>query len=151
MVSSSIWNFFATTGNRSPINGCPGLRNSATCSRRRSSSCWARVAGGCAMNSVANGKIRRMSAFRRVYVQSAAGDAGGAIGAAFAVWHQLGGARAFVMDHAYWGPSFGGDDVAALLAAARSQIIAAGCQVEDVANEAELCRRAAAAIADGKV
>ena len=43
------------------------------------------LAGGCAMNSVANGKIRRMTPFRRVYVQAAAGDAGGAIGAAFAV------------------------------------------------------------------
>ena len=64
------------------------------------------LAGGCAMNSVANGKIRRMTPFQRVYVQSAAGDAGGAIGAAFAVWHQLGGARSFVMDHAFWGPRF---------------------------------------------
>ncbi|MGC2523171.1 MAG: carbamoyltransferase N-terminal domain-containing protein, partial [Stellaceae bacterium] len=62
------------------------------------------LAGGCAMNSVANGKIRRMTGFRRVYVQSAAGDAGGAIGAAFAVWNKLGGARSFVMDHAFWGP-----------------------------------------------
>src|SRR5208337_5046945 len=42
------------------------------------------LAGGCAMNSVANGKVRRAMPFRRVYVQSAAGDAGGAIGAAFA-------------------------------------------------------------------
>ena len=38
------------------------------------------LAGGCAMNSVANGKVRRMTPFRRVYVQAAAGDAGGAIG-----------------------------------------------------------------------
>ena len=38
------------------------------------------LAGGCAMNSVANGKVRRKTPFRRVYVQSAAGDAGGAIG-----------------------------------------------------------------------
>ena len=49
------------------------------------------LAGGCAMNSVANGKIRRMTPFRRVYVQAAAGDAGGAIGAAYTVWHKLGG------------------------------------------------------------
>ena len=42
------------------------------------------LSGGCAMNSVANGKVRRETAFRRVYVQAAAGDAGGAIGAAFA-------------------------------------------------------------------
>ena len=48
------------------------------------------LAGGCAMNSVANGKVRRLTPFRRVYVQAAAGDAGGAIGSAFAVWHKLG-------------------------------------------------------------
>src|SRR5262249_443507 len=62
------------------------------------------LAGGCAMNSVANGKVRRMTPFRRLYVQSAAGDAGGAIGAAFVVWHKLGGPRSFVMDHADLGP-----------------------------------------------
>ena len=49
------------------------------------------LAGGCAMNSVANGKVRRMTPFKRVYVQSAAGDAGGAIGAAIHVWHKLNG------------------------------------------------------------
>jgi carbamoyltransferase len=109
------------------------------------------LAGGCAMNSVANGKIRRTTSFRRIYVQSAAGDAGGAIGAAFAVWHRLGGARSFVMEHAYWGPSFGRDDIAALLAAQRSRIAGAACTVEEIPDEAELCRRTAAAIADGKV
>ena len=67
------------------------------------------------MNSVANGKVRRVTPFRRVYVQSAAGDAGGAIGAAFALWHKLGGKRSFVMDHAYWGPHFGQDDIAEVL------------------------------------
>ena len=83
--------------------------------QRRSGLTAIALAGGCAMNSVANGKIRRITPFQRVYVQSAAGDAGGAIGAAFAVWHQQGGGRSFVMDHAYWGPSFGQDAIAALL------------------------------------
>jgi carbamoyltransferase len=109
------------------------------------------LAGGCAMNSVANGKVRRMTPFRRVYVQSAAGDAGGAIGAAFALWHQVGGARSFVMDHAYWGPQFSSGDIEALMAARQPEIDAAGCSVENVADEAELCRRAAVAIAEGKV
>ena len=49
------------------------------------------LAGGCAMNSVANGKVKRQTPFKRVYIQSAAGDAGGAIGAAMQVWHQIGG------------------------------------------------------------
>ena len=49
------------------------------------------LAGGCAMNSVANGKVRRITPFKRIYVQPAAGDAGGAIGAAIHVWHRLNG------------------------------------------------------------
>jgi carbamoyltransferase len=109
------------------------------------------LAGGCAMNSVANGKVRRMTPFQRVYVQAAAGDAGGAIGAAFAVWHKLGGKRRFVMEHAYWGPAFGTTDIAKLLAAHRPNLSATGCTIEEISDEAELCRRTAAAIADGQV
>jgi carbamoyltransferase len=109
------------------------------------------LAGGCAMNSVANGKVRRKTPFRRVYVQSAAGDAGGAIGSAFAVWHKLGGKRSFVMDHAYWGPAFGAEDIAQLLEAHRWDIFNANCTVEDIRDEAALCRRTAAAIAKGQI
>ena len=109
------------------------------------------LAGGCAMNSVANGKVRRMTPFRRVYVQSAAGDAGGAIGSAFALWHKLGGARSFVMDHAYWGPQFADGQLDELIARRQSEISSSGCKVEKIADEVELCRRTAAAIADGKV
>jgi len=109
------------------------------------------LAGGCAMNSVANGKIRRMTPFRRVYVQSAAGDAGGAIGAAFATWHQLGGTRSFVMDHAFWGPEFSTAEIKRLLAERRDEIVRSGCTVEEIGDEEELCRRAAAAIAEGAV
>jgi len=109
------------------------------------------LAGGCAMNSAANGKIRRMTPFRRVYVQSAAGDAGGAIGAAFAVWHQVGGARSFVMDHAFWGPRFSSVEIMRLLAGHGEEIDRSGCSVEEIHDEEELCRRAAAAIAEGAV
>jgi len=109
------------------------------------------LAGGCAMNSVANGKVRRMTPFQRVYVQSAAGDAGGAIGAAFALWHKLGGDRSFVMDQAYWGPHFSSDEVRALISTHHSEIGSAGCRVQQVLDEAELCRRTATEIADGKV
>lgn len=109
------------------------------------------LAGGCAANSVANGKVRRMTPFRRVYVHSAAGDAGGAIGAAYAVWDKLGGGRHFVMDHAFWGPQFSQPEIATIIEAQRSQIDAAGCGVEEIADENVLCRRAARAVADGKV
>ena len=109
------------------------------------------LAGGSAMNSVANGKVRRVTPFQRVYVQAAAGDAGGAIGAAFDAWHKLGGSRSFVMDHAYWGPHFDESEIAQLLDAQRGEIEQAGCTVEVFEEDAELCRRTALAIADGKV
>jgi carbamoyltransferase len=109
------------------------------------------LAGGCAMNSVANGKIRRMTPFRRVYVQSAAGDAGGAIGAAYVVWHRLGGHRSFVMDHAFWGPQFGRTEIARLLSERREEIAQSGCAIEEIGDEDELCRRAATAVAQGAV
>jgi carbamoyltransferase len=109
------------------------------------------LAGGCAMNSVANGKVRRMTPFRRVYVQSAAGDAGGAIGAAFALWHKLGGARSFIMDHAYWGPEFEAAEIHALIGALQTEIDAAGCWGDNIADQVELCRRTATAVAGGKV
>jgi carbamoyltransferase len=84
-------------------------------------------------------------------VQPAAGDAGGAIGAAFSLWYKFSANRSFVMDHAYWGPRFGPDDVHALITARQREIDAAGCSVETVTDEAELCRRTATAIAEGKV
>jgi carbamoyltransferase len=109
------------------------------------------LAGGCAMNSVANGKIRRVTPFRRVYIQSAAGDAGGAIGAAYAVWHKLGGERQFVMDHAYWGPEFSVEEIFELISARRTDIERSGCLVSVFDSEAEFYRRVAAMVADGKV
>ena len=77
------------------------------------------LAGGCGMNSVANGKIRERTPFEEVYIQPAAGDNGTALGAALWVWHQtLGHARSFVMDHAYWGTAYPDADVEAILDAA---------------------------------
>ncbi|RME62505.1 MAG: hypothetical protein D6790_06175 [Caldilineae bacterium] len=74
------------------------------------------MAGGVALNSVANGRIVRESPFKQVFVQPAAGDAGGALGAALYAWHVLlGKPRSFVMDHAYWGAAYPPAEVAAFL------------------------------------
>jgi len=108
------------------------------------------LAGGCAYNSVANGKIKDRTAFRQCYLPSAAGDAGGAIGAALAVWHRS-GARAAPMTHAFWGPSFSDAEHAALLAERRAAIDAEGCAVHRVDDEKKLVGTAAAAIASGLV
>lgn len=65
------------------------------------------MAGGVALNSVANGRIMREGPFENVYIQPAAGDAGGAVGAALYVYHVvLGHPRKFIMDHAYWGADY---------------------------------------------
>ncbi len=66
------------------------------------------LAGGVALNAVANGRIRPETPFDEVYVQPAAGDSGIAVGAAYYVWNQeLGRPRGFVMEHAYTGPQYG--------------------------------------------
>jgi carbamoyltransferase len=76
------------------------------------------LAGGVALNAVANGRIRPETPFEEVFVQPAAGDSGIAVGSALYVWHQqLGRPRGFAMEHAYWGPEYSDDDCAAALAA----------------------------------
>lgn len=110
------------------------------------------LAGGCAMNSVANGKIFDRTPFRELYIQSAAGDGGGAIGAAFHVWNQeLGNPRGFGMDHAYLGPGFGNEAIGELLEARRGELEAEGCVVTRIDDEGELCARTAGRIAEGLV
>src|SRR5437588_10849647 len=56
------------------------------------------LAGGCAMNSVANGKVYRRTPFKKMYVPAAPGDAGGAVGAAALVQTQISGQRSEVSD-----------------------------------------------------
>ncbi len=62
------------------------------------------IAGGVGLNSVANGELAMTDIFENVWVQPAAYDGGLALGAALQAWHNRGGDRRFVMDHAYWGP-----------------------------------------------
>ncbi|HUC61862.1 MAG TPA: carbamoyltransferase C-terminal domain-containing protein [Alphaproteobacteria bacterium] len=112
------------------------------------------ISGGCGFNSVANGRLYRETPFKRAYIQSAAGDAGGAIGAAVFTAQRLAGTRGAAreeMDHAYWGPAFGHDALAAALAARASDLTAKRCAVETAASEDALCRQTAAAIAEGQV
>ena len=74
------------------------------------------LAGGVALNAVANGRILPETQFEELYIQPAAGDSGTAVGAAYHVWNQeLGQPRGFVMEHAYTGPEFGDDEICAAL------------------------------------
>jgi carbamoyltransferase len=75
------------------------------------------LAGGVALNCVANGKILRDGAFSNIWVQPAAGDAGGAVGAALAAWHQFLGkdrnvdGKHDLMQGALLGPAFAQGDI----------------------------------------
>jgi carbamoyltransferase len=107
------------------------------------------LAGGVAFNCVANGKIFDATPFEQVFVHPAAGDAGLAVGAAYHVWHQtLGRPRAFVMDHAYWGPGYTPEEIRSALQA--SAVSGGGYSVSELPDD-ELLRRTASIIAEGKI
>lgn len=74
------------------------------------------MAGGVALNGVANHRILRETAFEELFIQPAAGDGGGALGAA--LWADnalLGNPRRFRLNHAYWGKAYRDSDVHAFL------------------------------------
>jgi carbamoyltransferase len=103
------------------------------------------MAGGCALNGVANARILRETPFRNAYLQAAASDDGTCIGAAFQCWHgTLGRTERFHMEHAFWGPGY--DETAMLKAAA-----ATGLPVEEHATEAATVENVADLIAGGAV
>ena len=109
-------------------------------------------AGGCAMNSVANGKIREQTGFRDVFIQPAAGDNGTALGAAFYACHHLAGhPRRFVMEHGYWGPSYDDRAIAAALDAQHAAVAEHGCARAAWDDEEALDRWTAEQIAAGRV
>ena len=69
------------------------------------------LAGGVAMNSVANGKITQNTPFKNVYIPAGAADNGTCFGAAFYVWHQiLKQPRGFILDRAFWGSEFSDEE-----------------------------------------
>jgi carbamoyltransferase len=108
------------------------------------------LAGGCAMNSVANGKIREHTPFESVYVQPAAADNGTALGAAYYAWNSiLGKPRGFHMEHGYWGTQY--DSAAVETAIAQRAGDLDGIAITRTADDDELCAAISTIIADAKV
>ena len=109
------------------------------------------MAGGVALNCVANGKLIRRGTFKDIWIQPAAGDAGGALGAALAAWHIWQGKARPVpnpqMDNmagSYLGPEFGADDI--LRVARRHR-----APYQHYPDYADLVRDVAALLAQGQV
>ncbi len=106
------------------------------------------LAGGVALNCVANGKLLRDGCFENVWIQPAAGDAGGALGAALGAWHQhLDNPRTVNGGHdamagSYLGPSYEQADIEQRLSAAGAKFT--------VLSDEDLTARTASDLADGK-
>jgi carbamoyltransferase len=105
------------------------------------------LAGGVALNCVANGKVLRDGAFQHLWIQPAAGDAGGALGAAYAVYHRLCerprlGNVQDLMQGGFLGPSYTQEEI-------ERRLNAVGAQ-HHVLSESELIEAAVAAIVEGK-
>ena len=102
------------------------------------------LAGGVAFNSVMNGRIIDESPFKRVFIQPVAGDAGCSLGAAFSTYHGLlGKPRSYIMDHAYFGPSYTSEHCGAA-------VKAAGMTSERLADD-QMLPRVAGLIAGGAI
>src|SRR5919108_4383826 len=103
------------------------------------------MAGGVALNSVANGKILRQTDFEELYIQPSAGDGGGAIGAALYAYHMvLGKPRGFVMEHAYWGEEHGPGEIEMFLKES-------GIRYQRFDDEGQLLERVVDRLQEGKV
>jgi carbamoyltransferase len=103
------------------------------------------MAGGVALNSVANGRILKETPVTDLYIQPAAGDSGAAVGAALFVQHQvLGAARRFIMEHAYWGASLDPDEV-------RAVADSSGMRTVECDDDAQVIERTVTLLEAGKV
>src|SRR5581483_3631214 len=103
------------------------------------------IAGGVGLNSVANGRLLRETPVEELFVQPAAGDDGGALGAALYAWHCiLGRPRGFLMKHAYWGQDYNEAEIAKTLAENN-------CSAELLKDDASVIERAREDLVAGRV
>ena len=103
------------------------------------------MAGGVALNSVANGRVMRESKFKEIYIQPAAGDSGGALGAALYVYHvMLGQPRRFIQEHCYLGAEYSDAQM-------KGAIQASGFPYQRIDDTEKLLDRALDTILAGKV
>ncbi len=106
------------------------------------------LAGGVALNCVSNGKLLRQNIFDNIWIQPAAGDAGGALGAAYSAYHsELGGERTVdasdKMRGSYLGPENSADDI-------KQYFDSVNAQYHKATNEDELYDKVSDALSDGK-
>lgn len=110
------------------------------------------ISGGCGMNSVANGKILNNTKFKNIYIQPAAGDAGGSIGAAYASYFkEKDNKKNFQMTHSYWGTSFDDKQILRTIKDNEIKIKNQNCKYEKILDDETLYKIVSKRIAEGKV
>lgn len=111
------------------------------------------IAGGCGMNSVANGKIATHSKFTSSYIQAAAGDAGGALGAAMIAGQRYGisSSPQTAMPHAYWGPRYSDDEIKSIVVENTEQFTQQNCQIVHTKSEGQLYQTVVDCMVNGGV
>lgn len=110
------------------------------------------IAGGCALNSVANGKIAQFTSFDELYIPAAPGDAGGAIGAALLASQNNEKAKLSCRtESAYLGPSYGDNYINVLLKKYDRELKALSCKTTYLDDENSLCDLVAKIIAEGNI
>ncbi len=107
------------------------------------------LAGGVALNCVGNGRLLREGPFEDIWIQPAAGDAGGALGGAMFVWHQLLEKPREIrttdcQKGSFLGPRFAAADI-------RGMLDRAGAKYQQATDEADLMRRVVDILSDGKI
>ena len=103
------------------------------------------MAGGCALNGVANARILRETAFKTPYLQAAASDDGTCLGAAYWCWHNtMGKTERYHMKHAFWGPEYSHERM-------RKVAATSGVKIRECKDNDELVAIASKLIADGNV
>ena len=110
------------------------------------------IAGGCAQNSLANGKIKTNTSFTDVFIPPAGADSGGAIGAALYYWYNvLNRPRNPVKGSAYTGPSFSNSEIQTAINSRSGELKSEDVSICQINDSQELCSRTALAISEGLV
>jgi carbamoyltransferase len=106
------------------------------------------IAGGVGLNSIANYKILQYTPIKEIFVQPAAGDSGGALGAALYVYYSLlDNTRRFVMEHAYWGQQYSNKEIEIFLRKINNSKI----EIEYIQNDEHLFDIISDSLIEGKV
>jgi len=103
------------------------------------------ISGGCGLNCTANGNLLRNGPFEKMYIPPAPHDAGGSIGAALLVYHEiLEKPRKFIMEHAHYGPSFSDEEVQKVLVDRK-------IYTQPILEEKQLLEKTVEYLASGKI